>query len=320
MNARESITVNVVAIEQLTPLIKRFTLALPDGAALPAFHGGAHVLVSMQDGARWYHNAYSLLSSPHDTRCYQIAVRREEASRGGSVFMHDKVSVGSQLAISTPANLFELARGTRRHVFIAGGIGVTPFLAQLAEHPPGEYDLELHYAYRSPEHGAFVEELKSGPHAGEVHCYAYSEGSRLDLLPLFANLPPDAHVYVCGPQSLNDAVYETAGMLGWPTAQLHSEQFAATNTDGRAFTVVLARSGVELTVGEDETILKAIERAGLSVPSLCREGVCGTCEVAILEGEADHRDQYLDDAEKAAQKTILVCASRSRTPRLVIDL
>ncbi|MEM5313840.1 PDR/VanB family oxidoreductase [Paraburkholderia sp. JHI869] len=320
MNARESITVDVVAVEQLTPLIKRFTLALPDGAPMPSFSGGAHVLVSMQDGERWHHNAYSLLSSPHDTRQYQIAVRREEASRGGSAFMHDKVAVGTRLAIGSPANLFELAKNAKRHVFIAGGIGITPFLAQLAEHRPEDLALELHYAYRSPEHGAFVDELKAGPHAANVHCYVDSEGQKLDLFKLFHNLPGDAHVYVCGPQGLNDAVYANAALLGWPKAQLHSEQFAATDTGGKAFTVVLARSGIELEVGEDETILKAIERAGVTVESLCREGVCGTCEVPILEGEADHRDQYLDDDEKAAQKTILLCVSRSRTPRLVIDL
>jgi ferredoxin-NADP reductase len=323
MNARESITVDVVAVEQLTPLIKRFTFALPDGAPLPPFSGGAHVLVSMQDGEQWHHNAYSLLSSPHDTRQYQIAVRREEASRGGSAFMHDKVAAGTRLAIGSPANLFELAREAKRHVFIAGGIGITPFLAQLAEHGPdtgNAFEFELHYAYRSPEHGAFVEELKSGPHAANVHSYVDSEGQRLDLLKLFKNLPADAHVYVCGPQGLNDAVHANAALLGWPKAQLHAEQFAATDVNGKAFTVVLAKSGIELEVAEDETILKAIERAGVTVESLCREGVCGTCEVAILEGEADHRDQYLDDDEKAAQKTILLCVSRSRTPRLVIDL
>jgi ferredoxin-NADP reductase len=320
MNARESITVDVVAVEQLTPLIKRFTLALPDGAPLPAFSGGAHVLVSMQDGEQWHHNAYSLLSSPHDTRQYQIAVRREEASRGGSAFMHDKVAAGTRLAIGSPANLFELAKGAKRHVFIAGGIGITPFLAQLAEHGPEDLELELHYAYRGPEHGAFVDDLKHGPHAANVHCYVDSEGQKLDLFKLFHNLPGDAHVYVCGPQGLNDAVYANAALLGWPKAQLHSEQFAASDTGGKAFTVVLAKSGIELEVGEDETILKAIERAGVTVESLCREGVCGTCEVPILEGEADHRDQYLDDDEKAAQKTVLLCVSRSRTARLVIDL
>jgi carnitine monooxygenase subunit len=320
MNARESITVDVVDIEQLTPLIKRFTLTLPDAIPLPPFSGGAHVLVSMQDGSNWHHNAYSLLSSPLDTRQYQIAVRREEASRGGSAFMHERVRVGSQLTIGSPANLFELARGARHHVFIAGGIGITPFLAQLAEHAPGEFELELHYAYRSPEHGAFVEEIRHCPHAANVHCYADSEGQRLNLPELFKRLPPDAHVYVCGPQELNDAVYANATLLGWPKAQLHSEQFAASNTAGRAFTVVLAKSGITLEVSEDETILKAIERAGVTIPSLCREGVCGTCEVKILEGEADHRDQYLDDDEKAAQKTILLCVSRARTPHLVIDL
>ncbi|WP_321814698.1 MULTISPECIES: PDR/VanB family oxidoreductase [unclassified Paraburkholderia] len=320
MNARESITVDVVAVEQLTPLIKRFTLALPDGAPLPAFSGGAHVLVSMQDGEQWHHNAYSLLSSPHDTRQYQIAVRREEASRGGSAFMHERVAVGTRLAIGTPANLFELAKGASRHVFIAGGIGVTPFLAQLAEHGPDACALELHYAFRSPQHGAFVDELMAGPHAENVHCYADSEGQRLDLLNLFKTLPADAHVYVCGPQGLNDAVYANAALLGWPKAQLHSEQFAAGDTGGKAFTVVLAKSGIEVVVGEDESILKAIERVGVTVESLCREGVCGTCEVAILEGEADHRDQYLDDDEKAAQRTILLCVSRALGSRLVIDL
>ena len=321
-NKYEMFSVRVTAVEQATPLIKRFTLAREDGAPMPAFTGGSHVIVQMQgaDG-RQYSNAYSLMSDPRDTRSYQIGVRLEEQSKGGSAFMHQQVEVGTLLTISSPNNLFALDPAAGRHVLIAGGIGITPFLAQLHELEAGSTPYELHYAFRSPEHGAFQGDLSSGPHAGNTQFYIDSLDRKLDLAALFAGLDEAAHVYVCGPKPLIDAVIATAATLGIAEQRVHWEQFAAAPVTGAAFTVVLARSGQELQVEEGMTILQAIEKSkAAKVECLCREGVCGTCETMILEGEAEHFDQYLSDEEKASQQSMMLCVSRARTARLVLDL
>ncbi|QYX49365.1 PDR/VanB family oxidoreductase [Pseudomonas tussilaginis] len=321
-NTYEMFSVHVTEVEQATPLIKRFTLAREDGAPMPAFTGGSHVIVQMQsaDGSQ-FSNAYSLMSDPRDTRSYQIGVRLEEQSKGGSAFMHQQVAVGTRLTISSPNNLFALDPSAGRHVLIAGGIGITPFLAQLHELEGGATDYELHYAFRAPEHGAFQTQLANGPHADNTHFYIDSLDRKLDLSALCAGLAEDAHLYVCGPKPLIDAVIATAGNAGIAEQRVHWEQFAATPVTGAAFTVVLARSGTELQVEEGMTILQAIEKSkAAKVECLCREGVCGTCETAILEGEAEHYDQYLSDDEKAAQQSMMLCVSRARSARLVLDL
>ncbi|MFV3305402.1 PDR/VanB family oxidoreductase [Pseudomonas sp. NY15181] len=317
-NTYEMFSVRVTAVEQATPQIKRFTLARADGQPMPAFTGGSHVIVKMTEGLS---NAYSLMSDPRDLSHYQIGVRLEEQSKGGSAFMHQQVEVGSELTISTPNNLFGLDPKAGRHVLIAGGIGITPFLSQLHELEGGAVPYELHYAFRSPEHGAFQGDLADGPHAQSVRFYIDSLERRLDLAGLFASLADDAHVYVCGPKPLIDAVIDGAKKAGIADARVHFEQFAAAPASGGAFTLVLGRSGRELRVEEGMTIIQAIENVkAAKVECLCREGVCGTCETAILEGEVEHFDQYLSDDEKASQQTMMLCVSRARGERLVIDL
>ena len=261
-NTYEMFSVRVTDVEQATPLIKRFTLAREDGAAMPAFTGGSHVIVQMQgaDGSQ-FSNAYSLMSDPRDTRSYQIGVRLEEQSKGGSAFMHQQVEVGTRLTISSPNNLFALDPSAGRHVLIAGGIGITPFLAQLHELEGGSTDYELHYAFRAPEHGAFQDQLANGPHAANTQFYIDSLDRKLDLAALCAGLDAQAHLYVCGPKPLIDAVIACAAQAGIAEQRVHWEQFAATPVTGSAFTVVLAQSGVELEVEEGMTILQGIEKS-----------------------------------------------------------
>ncbi|WP_137818932.1 PDR/VanB family oxidoreductase [Pseudomonas sp. 2FG] len=321
-NTYEMIAARVTGVEQVTPLIKRFTLVRQDGESLPSFSGGSHIIVQMRgaDG-RQHSNAYSLMSDPQATASYQIGVRLEEQSKGGSAFMHEQVAVGSELMISTPNNLFAIDGSARKHVLIAGGIGITPFLAQLHELHGQGADYELHYAFRSPEHGAFHAELAAGPHAAHTRAYIDSLQQRLDLVALLAGLESEAHVYVCGPKPLIDAVIATAKQQGLADRRVHWEQFAAAPATGSAFTLVLAKSGRELQVEEGMSILQAIENTNAAkVECLCREGVCGTCETRILEGEVEHFDQYLSAAEKAAQQTLMICVSRARGGRLVLDL
>ncbi|WP_332607772.1 PDR/VanB family oxidoreductase [Achromobacter sp. ESBL13] len=310
----------VTRIERVTPQVKRYTLEAMDGGALPPFTGGSHIIVQLRDGTRHYHNAYSLMSSPNALGSYQIGVRRETPSKGGSAFMHDKVAEGDAFHITAPNNLFALDKAARHHVLIAGGIGITPFMSQLHDLHRCAGSYELHYAFRADEHGAFRDELARLCGNG-VRFYVDSKGQRLDLAGLLGGMESGAHAYVCGPGPLIDAVRGAAQAVGIESARVHVEQFAAPKQTGGAFTVVLAKSGKTVEVAAGESILNAIERDGsVPVECLCREGVCGTCETHILEGEAEHADQYLSNAEKAAQKTMLICVSSAKGSRLVLDL
>lgn len=315
-----NIAVRVVRIEQASPLIKRFTLQAADGGSLPAFGGGSHVIVQIPAASGLLYNAYSLLSSPFQLQHYQIAVRREEASRGGSAFMHEQLAEGDILQISPPNNLFALHASSGRQILIAGGIGITPFMSQMEELQASGASFELHYAFRSREQAAFVEEL-TARYGAHCHFHDAAQGELCDVAGLLQQMAEQDHVYVCGPQSLIQAVQAAGAAQGIPPARLHWEQFAASTQGGAAFTVVLARSGREIPVAAGQSILQAIESDGtVAVDCLCREGVCGTCEVGIVEGEAEHRDQYLSDEEKQAQKSLLICVSRARGARLVLDL
>lgn len=320
MATHPTLLVRVTRIEHVTPLIKRYTLEALDGGALPPFSGGSHIIVQLRDGSRQYNNAYSLMSSPHALGSYQIGVRRETPSKGGSAFLHDKVAEGDTLSITYPNNLFALDKTARHHVLIAGGIGITPFISQLHDLHQRGASYELHYAYRADEHGAFRDELV-GLCGDHVHFHVDSKGQRLDLTGLLGGMEPGAHAYVCGPGPLIDAVRGAAQAVGLESARVHVEQFAAPKPMGGAFTVVLAKSGKTVEVAAGESILNAIERdSTVPVECLCREGVCGTCETRILEGEAEHADQYLSNAEKAAQKTMLICVSSAKGGRIVLDL
>jgi ferredoxin-NADP reductase len=320
LNDAQTLAVEVAAVEQVTPLIKHFKLASADGGPLPAFSGGSHIIVVMRGAARMHRNPYSLLSSPRELDHYEIGVRRMEESRGGSHFMHDQVRVGSRLEIAHPVNLFALDKIARKHVLIAGGIGITPFLAQLEDLHDEAVPYELHYSVRSPEHAAFLTRLRE--REGEkVRMYYDSENQAVDFDGLLSNQPLGTHVYVCGPAGLINKVIATAKDCGWPDSHVHWEQFSAPPV-GDAFDVFLSRSRLTVHVPHDQSLMESIEAAGVEVPYLCRGGVCGYCQTRVLEldGELVHNDHFLSDAEKAKGNTIMPCVSRARCKSLVLDL
>jgi ferredoxin-NADP reductase len=320
MSGGDTLQVEVTAIERITPLIKHFTLRPVDGAPLPAFSGGSHIVVVMRGTHRVHRNPYSLLSPPSDRAAYQIAVRRMEESRGGSQFMHDQLVVGGRLEIAHPVNLFPLDKIARKHVLIAGGIGITPFLAQLEDLHDGAIPYELHYAVRSPEHAAFHERLRTRE-GTRLRLYYDSEAQAIDYDGLLSNQPLGTHVYVCGPAGMINRVIETARRWGWPDSHVHWEKFSPPPV-GDAFEVFLARAKIAVQVLPDQSLLEAIEGAGVEVPYLCRGGVCGFCQTRVLEldGELLHHDHYLSDADKARGKSIMPCVSRATCKHLVLDL
>jgi ferredoxin-NADP reductase len=320
VNDAQTIAVEVIGIEQVTPLIKHFKLAPVGGGSLPVFSGGSHIIVVMHSADRVHRNPYSLLGSPQQLDSYEIGVRRMEESRGGSHFMHDTVKVGSRLEIAHPVNLFNLDKIARKHVLIAGGIGITPFIAQLEDLHGGPVPYELHYSVRSPEHAAFLDRLR-GREGDRVHMYYDSEGQTIAVESLLANQPLGTHVYVCGPAGMIKHVIDTAQSCGWPDSHIHWEQFSAPPV-GDAFEVFLARSKISVHVPPDRSLLESIEAAGVEVPYLCRGGVCGFCQTRVLEldGELQHNDHFLSEADKSKGKSIMPCVSRARCKSLVLDL
>ncbi|MGF6595384.1 ferredoxin-NADP reductase [Paraburkholderia sp. GAS448] len=309
-----TIEVRVEATRLLTPVVREFTLVAVHGR-LPKFSSGSHIQVQLPLHERPLRNAYSLLGDPASASSYRIAVRKQDDSRGGSVFMHERLREGSALKITPPANLFALHSGARAHILIAGGIGITPFVAHVAALERDAADFELHYAYRQGLTDAYRAEL-SERLGSRFHGYD-SECARLDIERVLRGRPLGTHVYVCGPQALLDSVQDTARALGWPDGRVHWEAFAAPRP-GTPFVVTLMRSGSRLDVAADQSLLEALEASGLDIPNLCRGGVCGRCSTRHVAGEVDHRDLFLHESERATH--LMPCVSRAHSTSLFLDL
>jgi vanillate O-demethylase ferredoxin subunit len=301
-----------------------FELVAVDGSPLPAFSAGSHVDVQLP-GNEGLTRPYSLCNDPTESHRYLIGVLRDPASRGGSRAMHDQVVEGQVLQISAPKNHFGLAHDARRHLLLAGGIGVTPILCMAERLANTGADFEMHYCTRSPERTAFRQRITASGFASQVqfHFDDGDAGQKLDIAALLAAPASGVHLYVCGPKGFMDAVLTTARAEGWPEPQLHYEFFAgeAVKSDSDAsFEVQLASSGKIVVIPGDKTVVQALAEAGVDVPVSCEQGVCGTCLTRVIEGVPDHRDMYLTPEEQAANDQFTPCCSRARTPRLVLDL
>ncbi|WP_295478018.1 PDR/VanB family oxidoreductase [uncultured Pseudomonas sp.] len=303
--------VRVSATRMITPVIRELSLEALDGT-LPAFSAGSHVQLHLPNGKR---NAYSLISDPGDTRHYRIAIRLQAHSRGGSRYVHEQLQAGDHVRISAPANLFALHSTARLHILIAAGIGITPFLAHITELLRRSAAFELHYAYRAGVSDAYVETLRE--RLGErLHVYASGQ-RRLDLQRVLGQRPLGSHVYACGPQSLLDSVREQSQALGWPSTRVHWEAFTAPEP-GEPFRVHLVRSGRQLDVAAEQSLLEALEAAGVELPNLCRGGVCGQCRTPYLQGDVQHRDLFLASDERAS--SLMPCVSRGCGSPILLDI
>ncbi|MBB2201389.1 PDR/VanB family oxidoreductase [Gluconacetobacter tumulisoli] len=297
----------------------RLTLVAPDGKPLPAFSPGAHIDVLTPAGLT---RQYSLCGSPHDTAWYEICVKRESTSRGGSRSLHEGVKPGAVLMISAPRNAFPLPEASR-HILIAGGIGITPLIPMVRDLSARGRSFAFHYYASRPAEAPFLTEFRAG---------AFGPGA--SLRASFADHPPaglesadpaDA-IMLCGPTGFMAAVRTRALFHGWRAEQIHCEHFQppvdlpAHQGGDEAFAVRLARSGRVLEVGADESIAEALLAQGVSVDLSCEQGMCGACLMPLLDGEADHRDSVQGDGEKARNVQIALCCSRAKSACLVLDL
>ena len=296
------------------------TLRHPSGDPLPVWEPGAHVDLLLPGGLT---RQYSLCGDPVDRAAWQVAVLREPAGRGGSSHVHDQLTEGAAVRVRGPRNHFAL-RAALRYLFIAGGIGITPVLPMLAAAEAAGADWTLLYGGRSRDSMAFLDRLAELDPGGRVRVAPQDETGLLDLASYLGEPAPDTLVYCCGPGPLLDAVEQQCGGSDWPSGTLHVERFTARAVDpdavSESFELVLRQSGLTLSVPSDRSILSAVQDAGVQVLYSCTEGTCGTCETEIVEGEADHRDSVLTAEEQAANETLMICVSRCRGSRLVLDL
>ena len=288
------------------------TLRHPLGEHLPAWEPGAHVDVLLEPGLE---RQYSLCGDPADRSAWRVAVLRESAGRGGSAHVHEQLGEGANVRVRGPRNNFALEPAPR-YRFVAGGIGITPILPMLAAAEAAGAEWTLLYGGRTRGSMAFGEEL--GRYGDRVTFAPEDETGLLDLASVLDDVPEGTLVYCCGPGPLLDAVEARC-----PAGVLRVERFRPKEqeTGGTtAFEVELARSGRTLTVAPDVSVLDAVRDAGVEVLYSCTEGTCGTCETDVLDGEPDHRDSVLTEDERAAGETMLICVSRCRGKRLVLDL
>ena len=307
VTAREAKAEGVVAL----------TLADPAGGQLLAWTPGAHIDLLLGDTVR----QYSLCGSPGDQHAWRIAVLLDSGGRGGSRKVHETLRPGDQVSVRGPRNHFPL-HAAPRYVFIAGGIGITPILPMIAMATEAGADWRLYYGGRGRASMAFTDELEQ--YGERVTIWPQDERGLLPLAEVLADPADGALVYCCGPEGLLAAAEQHCA--AWPPGALHLERFTARPQPEPAageeapFEVVCQRSGLTVTVPPGTSIIDALDAQGVSVLSSCLEGVCGTCETQVLDGVPDHRDSLLSADEREANEYMMICVSRSKSERLVLDL
>jgi tetrachlorobenzoquinone reductase len=308
------LAVHVAAVTVPATNVRALELIDPTGAELPSWTPGAHVDVKLPGGIL---RQYSLCSDPQDLTRYRIAVLRVQppGGRGGSCWIHDELGVGDTIEIGAPRNNFAL-REAEEYLFLAGGIGITPLVPMIVDRARAGARWKLVYGARDRAHMALVDEL-TVREPGRVTLMPEDEAGRIDVPALLLH-HPYAAIYCCGPEAMLAAV--SAACSG---RELHVERFTASATSGMSdnhpFEVELARSARRIHVAADQTILAAMRDAGLDPECSCEQGICGTCEMRVLSGAVDHRDELLTDAERAASDTMMPCVSRAAGDLLVLD-
>lgn len=311
----KTLQVRLRALIWEAPGVLSLQLTAADGGPLPAFEPGAHIDLKLPNGTM---RQYSLCGDPNDTSHYRLGIR---AISGGasSTFVHKALRPGELLTVSTPRNNFPLVEA-KHYIFVAGGIGITPFIPMMREASAKHRPWTLIYCNRRNEDAPFLNEIRTL--GGEISLHSSEAGTRLDVATRFGTVEKDATIYCCGPEGLMTAVEEAT--KAWPEGSVHFEWFAprsrASDEADGSFEVVCQASGVTVTVPANKTILEVLGENGIEVPRSCEQGVCGTCELRVISGEVDHRDSILSSSERAASATMMVCVSRAKGPRLVLDV
>lgn len=303
--------------------INSYEFVDPDGGDLPEFEAGAHIDVHLGDGLI---RQYSLCNDPAERHHYVIAVLKDEAGRGGSKALHQKLRVQDSVRVSRPRNNFALVNDAEKVILLAGGIGVTPLKSMAHELDKQGIAYELHYCARDASCAAFDKDFRTLRDNGRLH-YHFDGGdpaAGLDIGRLLSKPAHGTHVYYCGPGGFMKAC--AAASAHWPAGTVHCEHFKAPESPAisaekgtvDSFDVKIASTGQTIAVQAGQTITDALRDAGVAIETSCCAGLCATCKVRYLEGEVDHNDFILGDDEKSEYLT--PCVSRATSKLLVLDL
>lgn len=323
----------ITGVRQLTPRVRAYELRAADGGSLPTVEPGAHIdvpvrLLNSAGVAKDVHSTrrYSIIGTSEAGGSYEIAVQKDVNGHGGSLAVHRDYQLGMTLHCGMPGNDFPLHTGSEPAVLIAGGIGITPIhsMAMALARDARGFALQgfaLHYAARSRREAAFAWELQSMI-GGAATLYFSDANQKLDVASVMAKAFADSIFYVCGPISLIEAVRKAAGELGIAENRIRFERFSAASTRATdtPVRVTLRSSGRIIDVSASQSILDAVQAAGVDAPAACRTGNCGTCAVKVLSGEPDHRDTALSDAERMQAGLMCICVSRAHSLALTLDL
>ena len=322
MTTTESlIQVRVKRISYEAEGINSYELVAPTGGNLAPFTAGSHIDLYLSNGTI---RSYSLVNDQSEQSRYVIAVNKDAASRGGSRLIHETLRAGDVIMISQPRNNFALQENAGHSVLIAGGIGITPLLSMIRRLEALGRSWKLFYAARTRVAAAFLDELNALQLDARANLHVnFDEGESsrtLDLSAIVKSAPTDAHLYCCGPVPMLEAF--EAATVDRPAEKVHVEYFKAKEEPASegGFEVRLARSNRTIEVEAGKTILNAVLDAGIAVNYACTEGVCGTCVTRVIEGIPDHRDLFLGKEEQAANETMMICCSGSKSSTLVLDL
>ena len=315
---KTALRLQLTHIEEHGSSIKSFRFE-PLSGTLPTAQAGAHIDVHLPNGLI---RQYSIINGPGQTDHYAIAVKHVNESTGGSSALHTSLKVGDVLAVSAPRNNFSLRRDAEHTLLIAGGIGITPLLSMARAMQHANLPFTLHYFISRAEDIVFKEELASMNSSVVFYTALTADQTRQQLLGILQEPQQHHHTYLCGPGPMLSLTRELAKKSGWSDKAIHFEYFKNTTSfdNSTEFTVELARSGLTLNVPSGQTLLSVLREHQIAVPSSCEQGACGTCQVAILDGEPDHQDVYLSDTDKARGNCMMSCVSRAKSKNLVLDL
>lgn len=306
----------VIGKKLIAPRVAELTLAATGDLRLPDWSPGAHIDLILPNGLT---RQYSLSGNRWDPSTYRIAVLKERVSRGGSAYIHEHLSVGDRIEYGGPRNHFRLSPA-REYLFVAGGIGITPILPMIDQAERMEVPWRLVYLGRERAQLAYLDQLvRAYGERVTAHCSTDSGPAEVER---WKPQDPAVRVFACGSSRLLNAVERWGAPPGGfaPRMERFSAASAGASDQATAFTVVAVRSGTEVEVRTRESIVDALQRAGVRVLTSCSQGVCGTCEVDVIAGRPDHRDSVLTAAERSEGRCILPCVSRSRDSQLVLDL
>ncbi|WP_111510123.1 PDR/VanB family oxidoreductase [Mycobacterium kyogaense] len=304
----------VTELDDSVPGIRSVTLSHPAGKELPGFIPGSHLAIEVADKF----NAYSLTGDGVAPRQYTISVLRVPDGVG-SAYVHEHLNLGDIIDARPPRSAFPPVARARKHLLIAGGIGVTPIVSHLRAARSWGRDAQVLYTFRDgyAAHLADIGEL--APDAELI-----SDGPErfmMRLREVLTQQPFGTHLYVCGPGPMIDAVVAAATDAGWPTSRVHMERFTMDALQpGDPFTVRLTRTGTEVEVPGGTSLLQALEEAGVAVSNLCRQGICGECRIPVESGTPLHRDMFLSEDEKASGTVLMACVSRCDGSALEVTL